>query len=145
MGLPETTTDRLLAVADIVDLTPERWDQCFWFLCELAEPQPNEVAGRGVTCDSVGCIAGWAVALTPSTERTKYWRTWDIAGKHALGLSEDLSFPLFRAELPMGAGDVSDVLRRLAKLPERERNLAGAETVLSAEQYRLLLLDDDAA
>jgi hypothetical protein len=146
MPLPETTTDRLLAVADIIDLSPERWDQGCWFACELVEPQPLDVTGRGMTCGSVGCIAGWAVALTPLSPHTSFWKSWDVAGRHALGLNASVALRLFRADLPMGPGEVADVLRRLAKLEEGERSLAGARRTLTDEQYELLVSDaDDAA
>lgn len=145
MSLPQTTTDRLLAVADIIDLTPERWDQAVWFTCDLDEPQPPDVVGRGMNCNSVGCIAGWAVALTPPSSRNAFWKSWDVSGRHALGLTQGLAFPLFRGDLPMLADDVADVLRRLAKLPDGERDLAGARSVLTDRQYELLISDDDAA
>jgi hypothetical protein len=146
MSLPETTTDRLLAVADIIDLTPDRYDQTFWFAIgdedvteQGTEANPPDVVGRGIKCDSVGCIAGWAVALTPRSGQNAFWRSWDVAGRHALGLSIGLAQPLFRADLPMSAEDVADVLRRLAKVSELERNLAGAKSVLTDEQYELLV------
>jgi hypothetical protein len=152
MSLPETTADRLLAVADIIDLTPDRYDQTFWFAIgddgdpgAGTEANPPDVVGRGIKCDSVGCIAGWAVALTPRSGQNAFWRSWDVAGRHALGLTEGVSLRLFRADLPMTAEEVADVLRRLAKLPELERNLAGAKSVLTDEQYELLAPDDDAA
>jgi hypothetical protein len=143
MSLPETTTDRLLAVADIIDLTPERWDQAYWFLIDDDEPNLRELIGQGHRCGSVGCIAGWAVALTPRSAANGYWLSWDVAGRHALGLHMSLAVQLFRGELPLGAADVADVLRRLAKLPESERGLAGAKSVLTGEQYELLARDDD--
>lgn len=145
MTLPETTTDRLLAVADIIDLTPERWDQGVWFAsAHVEQPNPTDIAGQGVECGSVGCIAGWAVALTPRSAQNAFWRTWDVSGRQALGLSTSLAFPLFRGDLPMGPGEVADVLRRLAKLPEGERCLQGAESVLTEDQYELLVSNDAA-
>jgi hypothetical protein len=151
MDLPETTTDRLSAVADIIDLTPERWDQTFWFAtgddeaCGWTEVNPSDVIGRGFQCNSVACIAGWAVALSEPSTQNAFWRSWDVAGRHALGLTHALAVLLFRADLPLGPDEVADVLRRLAKLPDGDRGMLGAKRVLTDEQYEVLTSDDAAA
>ena len=136
-SLPDNTTDRLLAVADIIEFTPERWDQDTWFRNrELLDPLPTAVIGRGaVKCGTTACVAGWAVAL--SSEVKNFW-PWEYAGADALGLAYDMANDLFRSSLPLNATELADVLRRLAKLPEDERTYDGAKEVLTSGQYAVV-------
>ena len=123
--LPDNTTDRLLAVADIIEFTPDKWNQELWLEgpAFVDEPWPTLVVGRGVECGTAGCVAGWGVALTPR--------------RVALGLDYDMSGSLFSASLSerLTPSDMADILRRLAKLPEGGRTYEGAESVLSARQF----------
>ncbi len=70
-NLHMTSKARLLLVADILQNHPKRHDQSIWITGTpgglgdlddfLATPDP-------VGCNTKGCVAGWAVALTPREE-----------------------------------------------------------------------------
>lgn len=133
-SLPQTTTERLLAVADIIDLNPERWDQSCWIdTGDMAIP--GGVYGRGMECGTTACIAGWAVILTPRPTDAPMGYDWYWAGAQALGLDVDFAEYLFRATLPLDHTEVADVLRRLAKLDEGERTGDRIAEVLTPEQH----------
>lgn len=128
-ALPKTTTERLLMVADLIELHPERWDQESYVMdgnCSINDPE--DVAGSGLPkCGTTLCVAGWGVALTPAAELA-HLDDWDEAGSKALGFDEALGEYLFYR-----IGDPNDgsaqairkvmpgVLRDLAAIPEGER------------------------
>lgn len=140
-ALPDNTTDRLLAVADIIEFQPERWDQGTWFQDAIdIYDFPERVIGRGFpSCGTVGCVAGWATALTPKAS-LPHARTWDAAGRIALGFDWTLADAVFDGSLRMRMDHVelADVLRRLAKLDERGRTADAARDVLTDAQLRTL-------
>lgn len=147
--LPANSTDRLMAVADIVESRPDSYRQGNWWTeYRTHSPShganwdldPTSVYGKALAepeCRTTGCIAGWAVALSPQPE--KHPRSWTLAGAAALGLSESLSAYLFSANLSAPAAMVADILRRIARLPEGERTFTNMALVLSDEQLQLLL------
>lgn len=136
------TTERLLAIADIVESGDDRWKQSTWG--GAASP---EEAQKGHDCGTYACIAGWATALTPVNEKSLAGRSWVDAGVLALGLqdvpkdSEDdpyLPQWLFDADLgwrlerwnkrtktyndSTRRRRVAKVLRTLASVPEEKRD-----------------------
>lgn len=146
MSLPETTTERLLAVADLIETEPERYDQGFYFDdgedgdCFVTDV----IGGKGyAVCNSTACIAGWAVVLSPETLIDGYPvdndEAWEVAGGKALGLAGKLALCLFDPTFRMPTAEVADILRRLAKLPEGERDVNHAFQVLTGEQAAVLL------
>lgn len=132
--LPTTTTERLLAVADLIEARPALWDQEHWWdgACQI---RPDDVTARGY-CNTQGCIAGWAVALTPTGQFGLLDCGWTEAGAMALGLSEALAYHLFHGNLEMSVAMMVDVLRRLAGTDER--TMANTINVLTADQMRRL-------
>lgn len=142
--LPDNTTDRLLAVADIIEFTPERWQQQVWFNDgEESYDFPALVIGRGSQeCGTVGCVAGWAVALSALTP---WGASFELAGAQALGITGYLADDLFDGGLALTLDhhEMADILRRLAKLPEGGRDIDAARTVLTAKQCAVLFGDDD--
>jgi hypothetical protein len=144
-SLPDNTTDRLNLVADIVELTKWAYNQDHWFCSDgYPDSNPGDIIGRGFDwesdpdCGTYGCIAGWAVALTPDLPWFVHG-AWTPAGAIALGLKPVLATHLFRAELPLEPHEVADALRRLAKLPEGERGCRQAAEVLTPDQYRQII------
>ena len=153
MDLPTNTTDRLLAVADIIELNPDVYRQGQWW-SRVADgddefnPDPGTVVGLGPVCGTVACIAGWGVAL--STEIPAHFLRcegdWDNAGAYALGLDYELAEYLFECCVDTALGgnaEVADVLRRLAKLPLGERTIGRAREVLTDAQYDALFVEDE--
>lgn len=157
MKLPDNTTDRLLAVADIIEFTPKRWDQSTWFEDHVDDHgYPDRVFGIGwadeedVDCGTAGCVAGWAVALSPADIALRF--DWYAAGSIALGLTRELADALFDGCLHarLTAEEMADLLRRLAKIPGDTRSVEDAAEVLTdAQRYALLTMkgtdceDDD--
>jgi hypothetical protein len=133
--LPTTTTERLLAVADLIESHPTNYYQEVWW--EDNDARPATVLGRGYQCDTVACIAGWAVALTPADWNYAGWE-WTDAGSCSLGISVGLADRLFYGNFEAPVAEVVDILRRLAKLPEGERTTTGCLSVLTAGQLSLL-------
>ncbi len=117
-----TTSERLLAVADLIEAHPERWDQQTWADTSDDTPEsPTGQVGRGPECGTTACVAGWAVRLSPS-ELIDGELDWEGAGAVALGLSPDLAKAIF-------AGSYAPVsmpatLRLLAGLAEPRTLLA---------------------
>jgi hypothetical protein len=149
--LPETTTDRLLAVADLIEFQPDHYDQEVWWADTGAtNPEPYRVANRSrIDCGTTACLAGWGVALSNWSELRSaaagvvHDDAWTRAGAAAFGLSARFAERLFSSHTHESLGDVSDVadvLRRLAKLPEDRRDTHGAMTVLTEAQVRALRL-----
>lgn len=142
MALPSNSTDRLMAVADLIELRPHVYDQQVWWsqVNPLpGEAEPGVVYGRGVSafeCATVACIAGWAVALCPRPRTVDYWPR---AGADALGITSQLGAYLFSAHFDAPVEMVADMLRRIARLPEGERTLANMRLVLSDDQLAALI------
>ena len=141
--LPDNTTDRLLAVADIIEFTPERWDQGAWLIERsdfdvTVHDIPRSAIAHGVKeCGTTACVAGWAVALTPEVQMpVTAVHDWEMAGAAALGLHENLAYELFDGTLSdyMTHVELADVLRLMAKIPEGERDVNHAQEVLTCEQ-----------
>ena len=148
ISLPETTTDRLLLAADIIELTPERYDQRSWVSTgELNDgPLPCDVAGLANEhlCGSTACVAGWGVLLDPSVGLHQV--DWDAAGAHAFGLDIHLAAILFSEDLSAEPADVAEILRHLAKLGEGERSFEMVKRHLPRELVEMLedgVQDDD--
>lgn len=141
--LPLTTTERLLAVADVIETHPAQYRQRTWYDDDfVCSGDPRVVHGRGYQCDTTACIAGWAVALTPAefqlpepNEASEYWTD---AGATVLGISGALARHLFNGGLRASAATVADILRRLATLPEDQRTIADALPVFTGEQLNLI-------
>lgn len=142
-ALPSNSTDRLMAVADLIELHPSVYDQQVWW-AQSDPPPPGEfepgcVYGRGTSafeCATVACIAGWAVALCPRPRTVDYWPR---AGADALGITSQLAAYLFSAHFDAPVEMVADMLRRIARLPEGERTLANMRLVLSDDQLAALI------
>jgi hypothetical protein len=134
MNLPETTTDRLLAVADIIELEPEKWEQHHHYFHDGAEMDddnttPFEVAGRETLCGTTACIAGWAIVLNPQWQKLA-GLSWHDAGLLSLGLADELAMDLFDCELRGEPTEVADLLRHIAKLPVGHRTVSEVEEIL---------------
>lgn len=152
-NLPTNTTDRLAAVADIIEFTPQRWDQSTWFenvRDDHAWPALVIAVGwaEEEDCGTAGCVAGWAVALCPEITHAADWYE---AGAEALGLDRELAEALFDGCLHARLDhlEMADLLRRLAKI-EGERTVGQAAEVLTdAQCYALFVMkgtdceDDD--
>jgi hypothetical protein len=142
VNLPTNSTDRLLAVADIIELEPERYNQGDWWDDGINDDDrsplmPWHIAGQGHACNTTACIAGWGVALCDESLPINMANPWEIAGAWALGLHMGLATALFdygTADRLGSNAEVADVLRRLAKIPEGERHYAEALKVLTDEQ-----------
>lgn len=137
MNLPTSTTDRLLAVADIIEFHPERWNQTEW--CEDThgrEPSVQAAVGRAdemADCGTRGCVAGWAVMLTPAgLLDLADASAWSHAGRVALGLEHDLANSLFDPCFPADAELMAELLRYIAKVPEGRRTVEAVEAILPA-------------
>lgn len=143
--LPQTTTERLIKVADIIETNPEAYYQYSWVqlsaeeesyfrqLLEIEEgarleyyhydkvglQQGLDNAGCGTTC----CLAGWAVRYTP--KEIDLPRDWDEAGAKALGLDSQLAEAMFQGGFGQELVDphihIAAMLRFLATLPEGGR------------------------
>lgn len=142
--LPQTTAERLRAVADVIE-AEEAWDQGTWVspsILELKEllDEGAKFEYRGFdnvyvqqgrndpACGTKCCIAGWAVRFTP--RHTMLPVDWVLAGARALGVDQELAevmfSPFFAVDQP--GSDVAHLLRLLAELPEELRTY---ETVTS--------------
>jgi hypothetical protein len=140
--LPETTTDRLLAVADIIEHDPSKWEQMdhyyedgdgrdddYW--------EPADVAGRPADCGTTACIAGWGIALNPNYTRL-LGLSWPHAGAVSLGLRDSLAHVLFDADLHGEPSEVAELLRHIAKVPMGDRTLGRVDDVLPDELRAVL-------
>ena len=115
----ETSTERLLAAADLIEANPSRHDQTIWMtetardavddLVEFTPLNANEVMSR---CGTAACAAGWGTALTPKVELVGC-RNFIDAGRAAFGLQGDLDVLLFD-----GSAGLFDVDRNA--IPERK-------------------------
>jgi len=145
--LPTNTTDRLLALADLTETTPELLDQKVWVDEESCISGnwsvPADWIGKRHLCDTAGCIAGNAVMLTPPEQARDLPADWHDAGQMALGIGGVLAIALFESDLPMTHPQIAQTLRALATLPEGKRTLDGAATVLDPRLYDLLLGDEE--
>lgn len=133
--LPQTTTERLLVVADIIENHPDRWDQASWVVDpgdDDGDEWPEDQVGLdGDTCGTQCCIAGWAVRYTPelppyrgmypnAPEYLTKWG-WEQAGAYALGLEQKLANVMFFTD--WGQELTVKALRALAEMPEGQRTL----------------------
>jgi len=115
-SLPTTTTERLFAVADLIEAHPDRWDQELW-TGGGEEAGPLDEEGRGGDCGGgTACVAGWAVRLTPAGTLPETRDEWHDAGREVLGLSDNLAEVLFDAEF--APESMPGVLRLVATIPE---------------------------
>lgn len=136
--LPQTTEERLREVAKIVREENDRYYQTAWATDFEENTVLNlmDVLGRGNVCDTKGCQAGWAVALTPPEQMPiskivdSDWQgtrgpNWNKAGALALGLETRLANVMFEQDYGHDASsdDVADVLEYLALFPAEERTL----------------------
>jgi len=121
--LPTTTTARLLAVADAIELHPDQWDQATWVGGREGTNDPATWQGHGAPeCGTTCCAAGWGVALTPlDVELPEGWRD---AGAVAYGLEQDLAKAIFAAHY--SPASMPDVLRLIAGIPEGRRTVRAA-------------------
>jgi uncharacterized protein YjbI with pentapeptide repeats len=158
MDTYKTSTERLRAVADLIEEDPERHQQNLWLLVDgsmLTYGQLTSAVDGGESeelvynpgwapaeeppvelhpCNTKGCIAGWGVAMTPlhddalarALERVpaSTFDGWYAAGQAALGLEDDLASSLFHASY--NPANVSEMLRRIADIPEGERTTLNA-------------------
>jgi len=123
-SLPTTTTERLFAVADLIEAHPDRWDQELW-TGGGEEAGPLDEEGRGGDCGGgTACVAGWAVRLTPAGTLPETRDEWHDAGREVLGLSDNLAEVLFDAEF--APESMPGVLRLIATIPEGGRTLRAA-------------------
>lgn len=146
MNLPETTTERLLAVADIIELEPEKWEQSAWYFndgegrnCDVCSPA--SVAGDRPPCGTTACIAGWAVVLNPQFGAL-LGASWHMAGAVSLGLDHELALNLFDADLTGTPAEVADLLRHIAKLPAGKRTIGNLEAILPDKLVTVLRTGD---
>ena len=117
----ERNSELFEAIADAIELAPERYDQSDWAL-----PGPDDFEGLPTTellhrCGTKHCIAGWAVSLS-TTEDTRNKtkddvdrRGWGAVARERLGLSFDEADELFGQHwLPRAGMTVPEALRALA-------------------------------
>jgi hypothetical protein len=131
--LPTTTTERLLAVADIIEHEPEKWEQTAHYFANSETNDdyvsPKDVAGREPLCDTTACIAGWGVVLNPDWTRV-HGLSWNHAGAVSLGLRQQFANVLFAPDLRGEPAEVAELLRHIAKVPMGDRTLARVEAIL---------------
>lgn len=133
-ALPTCTTERLLAVADIIEHQPEKWEQMAHYFDDGGvgnddNLDPADVAGLSTACGTTACIAGWGVVLNPDFTRL-LGLTWTHAGAVSLGLREHLAKVLFDADLHGEPAEVAELLRHIAKVPMGQRTLIEVEKIL---------------
>lgn len=131
MNLPTNTTDRLLAVAQIIDEKPDQWDQG-WF--DTLHDNPRDAQGRPEVCGTTCCVAGWAIRLTPQEQYLGEWDEWLFCGARALGLTADAASSLFYGT--SNDDPVSDILRIIATIPEGQRSLGRIRAECSAKEIQ---------
>lgn len=128
MTLPTTTTDRLRAVADIIEAHPERHDQRNWSTVQGATPRTLQgrvgLVEDETQCGTTCCAAGWAVVLTPADVSLE--DGWRAAGADALGLNLVLADAVFTS--PRLSADhrrphLVALLRWLAMFPPEARTM----------------------
>lgn len=130
--LPTTTTERLLAVATIVETRSAEWDQRYW--ASDGGDSAAEWVGTGLTaeCGTTFCVAGWAVRLTPpDILRFPFPSDWYSAGAHVLGLTDGTAELLFNSQCH-DPGQMATALRALAALPETRRCGPRAREIVEA-------------
>lgn len=122
--LPTTTTERLLAVADQIERHPESYDQSEWGFWGLNDPEASP------TCGTPACICGWAARFTPKAQRDEVASMgFDGIGATLLGFDYGLAAHLFTSSQSFDIatrGQMPDLLRSLATVPESERTLDNA-------------------
>lgn len=127
LPMPTTTADRLRRIADIIDTHPNQWDQGNWVGEHCT---PETAAGTASECGTTSCIAGWAVRLAEPSDVQRLanakpsWTVmgeWVWLGMNLLGLHEETALRLFYDETAEVVD--SNLLRRLADLPEGKRTL----------------------
>lgn len=151
MILPETTTERLLAVADIIECHPEQWDQEVWCDSEDGFELPvTKAAGQVdglLSCGTHACVAGWAVTLHPNATLADWTSSedasWLHAGRESLGLHPDLAKALFQYDVSASPADMADLLRHIAKVPEGERTFAAVEAILPDRLADIIYEEED--
>lgn len=124
MHIPQTTTQRLLAVADIIEQQPGRFDMENWVASgdedQVVPTRPVLLAGlaNDLDCGTTCCVAGWAIALTPRHQVLV--EDWTTAGARSLGLSYMFAATLFMA-IYVEHSDLANCLRALARMSEKDR------------------------
>lgn len=135
----DTTTERLLAIAEIIEAGDSRWDQDTW--SEVSDkldwdderPEANDINIVSTThsCGAYGCIAGWGVAMSPPelfATTDNILDPWTTAGTEALGVSRNLADFLFEGSLgnDLQVADrcerVGRMLRYIASFNEGDRD-----------------------
>lgn len=128
----ETSTERLRAVADIIESDPEHWNQETWTSVPGSVPRrmAETYAGQDSReCGTTSCIAGWGAIVTPASAAPfNRFFTWEGTGRAAFGLSAELADQLFyTVPAEHVLNDVADpapmanALRELSYLPEECR------------------------
>jgi hypothetical protein len=140
-NLPTTSTERLLAVADIIEHEPKKWEQSdHYFANEQTTDdfvEPYDVAGRPPMCSTTACIAGWGIVLNPEFTRL-HGLSWNQAGAVSLGLRQQFAHVLFDADLHGEPAEVAELLRHIAKVPMGHRTLERVEEILPDELRAVL-------
>jgi len=130
MKKPRLNRALLLKVADYIERHPDKYDQSAWMgvpvkagdrtLISMAGYDPK-TAKEAVSCDTVGCVAGWAVFLTDRAQYRELFEleddgylSWLTAGRAALGLSEVASLWLFASYRKDDVEDMPATLRAIA-------------------------------
>jgi hypothetical protein len=151
--LPQTTTERLLKVAEIIETAPQAWRQSTWahlnedelneyerLLDELDERDFDSIKfnqGRDDhTCGTRCCIAGWGVRYTPK-DVDLFGFGWSAAGRMAFGLDYSMAGYLFHDTFAADVDDshvkVAHLLRKLAEVPEGQRTLDYVERLVGTD------------
>jgi hypothetical protein len=141
-ALPTCTTERLLAVADIIEHQPEKWEQMAHYFDDGGvgnddNLDPADVAGLSTACGTTACIAGWGIVLNPDFTRLM-GLGWTDAGAVSLGLRHQLAAVLFDPDLHGKPAEVADLLRHIAKVPMGHRTLVEVEKILPDELRAVL-------
>jgi hypothetical protein len=145
MDTYKTSTERLRAVADLLEEEPHAYDQSVWLVVDeayvseelLVDAVGGSKFGFGAEpCNTRGCIAGWGITMTPADdpgmiatrEFLAEWiernEPWEYMGAVALGLESDLAGAIFHASYE--PANMSEVLRKIATIPEGQRTLRNA-------------------
>lgn len=152
--LPDNSSDRLREVAKIIREHPEKYNQEHWVVKFVGEVDPefdwdleeaedfnhlnvDQALGLGAICGTVGCQAGWLVALTPPEQLPldsviTHWDQydgvtydWELAGQFVGELSRGLAKTMFHADFGRFTTreDAAALLEFLAEQVPEDRNL----------------------
>lgn len=139
--LPKTTTERLLAVADLIENEPTKFD-----MGSFGDKDDPVDEARNV-CGTAACVCGWAIRMTSKATVRGIQEAsaavdgsvdlFEFVGARLLGLDDELAEGLF-CGFGFGLhslGEMPGFLRNLASLPESQRTRDNADVSAWLDGY----------